>query len=169
MIDLDPGLYMFIRNPDARALLQESTSPDFLWKRPSVVPKTLPLFLLKARDIRGAAETISCHQEIAGNSHFSLGMIAEFAGPIQRWGPWFYRNLFWEAGAAGQVLYLEAESVGARATGIGCYFDDATHEMLALHGSEFQSLYHFTVGSHVEDRRLITLPPYAHQEPRRST
>ena len=60
----------------------------------------------------------------------------------------------------GQVLYLEAEAAGVRGTGIGCFFDDAVHEVFGLHGRAYQSLYHFTVGSPVEDTRLTTLPPY---------
>ena len=32
----------------------------------------------------------------------------------------------------GQVLYLEAEAAGARGTGIGCFYDDAVHELLGL-------------------------------------
>jgi hypothetical protein len=32
----------------------------------------------------------------------------------------------------GQVLYLEAEEAGIRATGIGCYFDDAVHEVFGI-------------------------------------
>jgi hypothetical protein len=60
------------------------------------------------------------------------------------------------------VLYLEAEAAGVRGTGIGCYFDDAFHELLGVRGVEFQDLYHFTVGGPVDDPRLITLPPYAH-------
>ena len=61
----------------------------------------------------------------------------------------------------GQVLYLEAEATGARATGIGCFFDDAVHDVLGLRGDEFQSLYHFTVGIPVDDARLSTEPGYA--------
>ena len=49
-----------------------------------------------------------------------------------------------------------------RATGIGCFFDDPVHEIVAVKGLSFQSLYHFTVGGPVEDRRLLTLPPYGH-------
>lgn len=59
-------------------------------------------------------------------------------------------------------LYLEAEAAGIRATGIGCYFDDAVHELLGLRDRTWQSLYHFTVGDPVEDPRLKTIPPYAH-------
>jgi hypothetical protein len=62
----------------------------------------------------------------------------------------------------GQALYLEAEAAGVRSTGIGCYFDDAFHDVLGLTSRRFQDLYHFTVGGPVEDRRLMTLPPYSH-------
>ena len=34
----------------------------------------------------------------------------------------------------GQVLYLEAEAAGARATGIGCFYDDPVHDVLGLDG-----------------------------------
>jgi len=71
-----------------------------------------------------------------------------------------YRRLFWEAGMIGQVLYLEAEALGLRATGIGCFFDDPMHRMLGLSDAAYQSLYHFTMGGPLEDSRLTTLPPY---------
>jgi hypothetical protein len=71
----------------------------------------------------------------------------------------FYKNLFWETGVVGQVLYLEAEEAGIRATGIGCYFDELVHELFGL-SRGWQSLYHFTVGGPVEDPRLTTLPAY---------
>jgi hypothetical protein len=60
------------------------------------------------------------------------------------------------------VLYLEAEACGVRSTGIGCYFDDAFHDLLGLKDDRFQDLYHFTVGAAVEDKRLRTIAPYAH-------
>ncbi len=131
-----------------------------MWQTPSNVPADLPLYLLIEADCREAARTLSCHQDIAADGFFSLGMIAEFAGPIQRDGAWFYRNLFWEAGVIGQVLYLEAEAAGARSTGIGCFFDDPVHDILGLRGNQFQSLYHFTVGIPVEDDRLQSSPAY---------
>ena len=88
-------------------------------------------------------------------------MVAEFERPLNHYGAWFYPRLFWEAGAVGQVLYLEAEAAGIRSTGIGCYFDDAMHEILGLEDTTYQDLYHFTVGGAVEDTRLTTLPAYA--------
>lgn len=36
----------------------------------------------------------------------------------------------------------------------------AVHEVLGLTGSKFQSLYHFTVGGPVVDRRIMSLPAY---------
>ena len=59
------------------------------------------------------------------------------------------------------MLYLEAEAAGARATGIGCFYDDAVHDVLGLTDHAFQSLYHFTVGIPVEDSRLTTERGYA--------
>ena len=35
-------------------------------------------------------------------------------------------------------------------------------EIVAVKGLSLQSLYHFTIGGPVEDRRLMTLPPYVH-------
>ena len=89
------------------------------------------------------------------------GMLAEFEGLLRERGAWWYPRLFWESGLLGQVLYLEAEAAGVRATGIGCFFDDPVHEIVGMKNLVMQSLYHFTVGGPIEDRRLMTLPPYA--------
>ena len=134
----------------------------FVWQTPPGVPTGFPLYLLIEEDFRDAARSLSCHQDIAADGFFSIGMIAEFTEPIRKHGAWFYRNLFWEAGTVGQVLYLEAEAAGHRSTGIGCYFDDPVHELLGLQDKQFQSLYHFTVGVPVDDRRIQSWPPYPH-------
>jgi nitroreductase len=88
-------------------------------------------------------------------------MIARFRSPITS-EPFRYRQLFWETGMIGQVLYLEAEAHGVRGTGIGCFFDDAVHDILGLSGNRYQSLYHFTIGRPIEDPRLTTYPAYHH-------
>jgi hypothetical protein len=119
------------------------------------------LYRLVFADCRRAATTLSCHQAIAGDSAFSLGMLAEFDNVLAE-GAWRYRELFREAGMLGQVLYLEAEATLLSGTGIGCYFDDAVHELLGIEGRELQSLYHFTVGGARPDDRLVTEPPYGH-------
>jgi nitroreductase len=89
-------------------------------------------------------------------------MLAEFEPAISYYGAHFYRNLFWETGMVGQVLYLEAEAFGNRSTGIGCFFDDPMHEAFGLRSRDYQSLYHFTIGGPVQDARLTTLPAYFH-------
>ena len=80
-------------------------------------------------------------------------------------GPWAWRRLHWEAGAIGQVLYLEAEALGIRSTGIGCFFDDAAVRVFGMNRGPWRSLYHFTVGGPVEDERLQSEPPYAISRP----
>ena len=119
------------------------------------------LFLLLPTDVTWAANRVSCDQDIAADGFFSLGMIARFESALRDRGEWFYRRLFWECGMIGQVLYLEAEAAGARATGIGCFYDDPVHELLGLAGREWQSLYHFSMGVPVDDPRLTTEPGYS--------
>ncbi len=157
---LAPGLFFLCRRPDALDDLKAAMTPSFEWTRPASCPESLPLYLLQTGDFRDMAAQVSCTQDIAGDGAFSLGMIAEFDGTLSRFGPWFYRRLFWETGVIGQVLYLEAEAAGVRGTGIGCFFDDAVHDLLGLTGTAYQSLYHFTIGGPVEDTRITTLPAY---------
>jgi nitroreductase len=157
---LSSGLYCLVRDEAKTDWLRQVMQDSFTWTRPEGCPEALPLFLLQEGDARRLAAQVSCGQEIAGDSAYSLGMVAEFDSSLRRHGPWFYRRLFWEAGLIGQVLYLEAEAAGLRATGIGCYFDDPVHQVFGIKDQGLQSLYHFTVGGPVEDSRLTTLPPY---------
>ncbi len=158
--DLTSGLYILVRAPEGQERLQAALKDDFAWERPPGSPADLALYRLVPGDARTVAKQLSCHQEIASDGCFSLGMLADFERPLEHHGPWFYPRLFWESGMIGQVLYLEAEAAGVRGTGIGCFFDDAVHQLLGLEGLRFQSLYHFTVGGPVPDPRLSTLPAY---------
>ncbi len=158
---LDPGLYMLVRDPAKLDKLKGAMHQHFDWSTPPGCPADLPLRRLEIGDARRLATQVSCSQDIAGDGVFSLGMIAEYRDALFTHGPWFYRRLFWEAGVIGQVLYLEAESAGIAATGIGCFFDDPVHQVFGFSDLEFQSLYHFTVGGPVQDDRLTTLAPYA--------
>ncbi len=157
---LDPGLYVLARDPAKVETLKRAMHEHFAWSVPPGRPADLPLYLLEAGDAKLLAAQVSCNQDIAGDGAFSLGMIAEYQQALVTHGPWFYRRLFWETGLIGQVLYLEAEAAGIRATGIGCFFDDPVHQVFGFKDLAFQSLYHFTVGGAVEDPRLTTLPPY---------
>lgn len=161
---LAPGLYLLVRDaahePALRAALRASSRTEFAWEAPPGCPAGLALYRLAGGDTRAMARQLSCGQAIASDGCFSLGMIAAFEQPLEGFGAWFYRRLYWECGMIGQVLYLEAEAAGVRGTGIGCFFDDAVHELLGLRTTEYQSLYHFTVGHPVHDPRLTTLPAY---------
>ncbi|MSQ77818.1 MAG: SagB/ThcOx family dehydrogenase [Nitrospiraceae bacterium] len=158
---LTPGVYVLVRDPAKLPLLKNAMNPHIEWVLAPGCPENLPLYGILEGDAQKVAAQVSCHQDIAGDSAFSLGMLAEFDERLRQ-GAWWYPRLFWESGLVGQVLYLEAEAAGVRATGIGCFFDDPVHEIIALKDLTFQSLYHFTIGGPVEDPRLTTLPPYAH-------
>nr|VFK57268.1 MAG: SagB-type dehydrogenase domain-containing protein [Candidatus Kentron sp. TC] len=157
---LTPGLYLLVREPNARADIEGATHGYFGWETPPGCPTDLPLYLLRAGDSTGIAKTLGCAQDIAGDGAFSLGMIARFRASLDTHGAWFYKRLFWESGMIGQLLYLEAEASGVSGTGIGCFFDDAVHELLGFRDTEFQSIYHFTVGGATPDPRIATLPAY---------
>jgi nitroreductase len=86
-------------------------------------------------------------------------MLAPFDA-VLRTDPAQYRALLRAAGLVGQVLYLEAEALGYRGTGIGCYFDDELHALLGLEGRQWQALYAFAVGVPLLDARLETTAPY---------
>ena len=162
---ISPGLYVLIRHPSHERSLRDNFKQEFVWEEPPGCPGSLNLRLLMEADCRQAAEAISCGQSIASAGVFSLGMLAEFNSSIEEQGAWFYPRLFWETGLVGQVLYLEAEVTGLRGTGIGCFLDDAMHDILGIQGADWQSLYHFTVGGPIEDPHLKTIPPYPHLEP----
>lgn len=159
---LEPGLYVLARDPNKLPFLQQSMNPELEWTSAPGCPEDLPLFWLLQGNAQRLAAQVSCQQAIAGDSAFSLGMLAEFEGRLRQGGPWWYPRLFWETGLLGQVLYLEAEAAGVRGTGIGCFFDDPVHEVVGIKDLSIQSLYHFTIGGPVDDQRLMTLPPYHH-------
>ena len=158
---LQPGLYALPRTEAAVGTLRGGFNQDFAWVRPPGIPEDLPLFLLDHADCRRIARQLSCGQDIAADGCFSLAMIAEFDAALAEGAPAAYRRLFWEAGAVGQALYLEAEAAGIRGTGIGCFFDDGVHQLLGITDYTLQSLYHFTVGGPVDDQRLTTEPGYS--------
>jgi SagB-type dehydrogenase family enzyme len=170
---LTPGIYVYLRDDSVLDEWRAATRPEFLWEPLSNDPNDPNgsndpndrLFLLLPTDLTWAANRVSCDQDIAGDGFFSLGMIARLGASLREHGESFYRRLFWECGLIGQVLYLEAEAAGARATGIGCFYDDAVHELLGLSGAEWQSLYHFSMGMPVDDARLTTEPGYAWEAP----
>ncbi len=160
---LQPGLYVLVRDRLDVEPLRSSMHPDLEWRGLPSAPETLDLRLLAERDCRHEAAQIACLQHIAADGAFAVSLLAELQPSLERHGAWFYRRLYWEAGVLGQLLYLEAEAAGLRGTGIGCFFDDAMHEMLGMTTSRYQAIYHFTVGGPVDDERLRTIPAYDHR------
>jgi SagB-type dehydrogenase family enzyme len=154
---LAPGLYLLVRDAGQQRDLRAAINARYAWEGPV---EELPLFRLADGDWRAVARDLSCQQAIASDGAFTAAMLAELEPRLRRHGAWAYRRLFWEAGALGQVLYLEAEAAGLRGCGIGCFFDDLVHELLGLEDRRYQALYHFTVGGAVDDPRLQTLPAY---------
>lgn len=121
---LPQGLYFLVRNEDHFDELKKSMLPDFLWTKPEGCPDDLPLYELLRSDCRKLAKQLSCHQDIASDGCFSLGMLARMEPTLREKDVWMYPRLFWETRVLGQVLYLEAHAFGISATGIGCFFDD---------------------------------------------
>jgi nitroreductase len=159
---LDPGLYAWVRQPSDLPGLKAAMHAGFDWRPLDAAMERAPLYRLHLAGTQDFARAVSCHQDIAADGVFSLGMLAGFDPVLDRHGPAVYRHLFWETGLIGQMLYLGAEAAGVRGTGIGCFYDDVMHRALGLTDRTWQSLYHFTIGGPVEDPRLVTLPPYAH-------
>ncbi|MFI8482538.1 nitroreductase family protein [Pseudomonas sp. NPDC078700] len=150
---LQPGLYWLAR---VTGQPESGLRGDFSWQR---VDDQLPLYRLLEGDARELAAFLSCSQDIASDGCVAMAMLSRFDAALEA-GQWRYPRLYWECGQIGQLLYLEAEAAGLSATGIGCYFDDAVHELLGLADTRWQSLYHFTLGKAVWDERLTALPAY---------
>jgi SagB-type dehydrogenase family enzyme len=165
--DLTPGIYAYLRDAAVLPEWKAAMRAEFMWE-PVKTHRGDPtnLFLLVPIDARRMANRVSCDQDIAEDGFLGLAMIARFEEPIRNYGEWFYRRLFWECGLIGQVLYLEAEAAGARATGIGCYYDEPVHELLGLSGHAWQDLYHFSMGVPIEDTRLTSGPGYEWEDGR---
>ena len=150
------GLYIYIRNDRDKEPLKEQTHTAFKWGETDLEN----LYLLEERDLQMASKAISCSQDIASDGAFSLGMLCSFSQQIQEHGAHRYKELYWECGAIGQQLYLEATSLGLSGTGIGCFLDDTVHNLLGLKDNRFATLYHFTVGRGYVDSRIQTRVAY---------
>jgi hypothetical protein len=162
---LAPGAYLLPRSASGLALLREHLSAAQLSPPVPGAPPDAPLLCLAENPaLAGTLRTLNCHQALGSDAILGFALLAEF-NPLESGSA--YRERFHEAGLIGQALYLEAEALGLRGTGIGCYFDDALHQLIGLSPSEasgaaLQSVYHFTVGLPLDDARIATETPYAH-------
>ena len=154
--EYESGLYIYIRNERDKESLREQMHTAFEWRKIGLEN----LYLLETRDLQMASKAISCSQDIASDGAFSLGMLCNFSEQIQLHGAHRYKELYWECGAIGQQLYLEATSLGLSGTGIGCFLDDTVHNLLGLKDNRFATLYHFTIGRGYVDSRIQTKAAY---------
>ncbi len=156
--DIEQGLYILVRNQNHKEQLQTLFKKEFLWEK--VDTNAGLLYKLEEGDFKFLSKAISCNQDIASNGAFTLGMLAQFSNQLEQFGASRYKQLYWDCGAIGQQLYLEATSLKLSATGIGCFLDDILHGALGLQTNHFQTLYHFTIGRGLIDTRLSTKKPY---------
>jgi SagB-type dehydrogenase family enzyme len=157
---LREGLYIFLRKTGEKEEFKARFRSDFLWEKPESCPYDLELYMLVEETLYDFAAQLSCSQRKAADACFTACMLSKFEEPLKTYGSWIYPYLFWECGFLGQLLYLEAEARGFRGCGIGCFFDDPLHETLGLKGFEYQDLYHFAVGSPLQEIGVVTSPAY---------
>ncbi|MDI1310414.1 MAG: SagB family peptide dehydrogenase [Methylotenera sp.] len=157
------GLYLLTRTPRLSPQLDGLLKQNFEYEPVTNVPAHLNLQFLTpspVSDLNRIARSLHCHQDIASNACFALGMLTEYNAVLVD-NPSGYRSIHREAGFIGQVLYLQAEMFGLRGTGIGCFFDDPIHELLGLTDETFQTIYHFTVGLPLDDTRIENVPTFS--------
>ena len=116
-------------------------------------PEHAELELIRGGDQRAAAAGLSLEQDLAGNACVAFSMVADLDRSTGAHGDRGYRYVHFEAGGIGQRLYLAAEALGLRATGIGAFFDDDVHRYLNLASRDRQVVYHFSIGHPVPDPR----------------
>jgi SagB-type dehydrogenase family enzyme len=155
-----PGIYIFLRKPGEKEEFKTAFRSDFLWEKPENCPYDLEFYLLVEEELHDFAAQLSCGQRKSADACFTACMLSKFEEPLKASGSWMYSYLIWECGILGQLLYLEAEARGFRGCGIGCFFDDPLHETLGLKGLDYQDLYHFAVGSPLQEIGVATFPAY---------
>ncbi len=117
-------------------------------------PEHAELEKIKQGDQRLVAAALSLGQDLAANACVAFSMIGDFENSARSCGDRGYRYVHFEAGAIGQRMYLAAEALGLRATGIGAFFDEEVQRYLDLNSEQGQVVYHFAVGHPVPDPRL---------------
>jgi SagB-type dehydrogenase family enzyme len=117
-------------------------------------PEHAELQKIKDGDQRLIASALSLGQDLAGNACLAFSMIGDFENAAHLYGDRGYRYVHFEAGAIGQRMYLAAEALGLRATGVGAFLDEQVSQYLGLSHQQGQVVYHFAIGYPVPDPRL---------------
>jgi SagB-type dehydrogenase family enzyme len=114
-------LYLYVHR------MQDCAPGVYRWEN-----STRRLDELHRGNVERVAAFLSLEQPLAGNSCFTVSMIADLAAAARTFGNRGYRYAHFEAGAIGQRLYVGAEALGWRATGIGAFYDDDVHRYLGF-------------------------------------
>jgi SagB-type dehydrogenase family enzyme len=117
-------------------------------------PQHAELEQVKSDDQRVTAAALSLGQSLAGNACVAFSMIGDLDRATVTFGDRGYRYVHFEAGAIGHRMYLAAEALGLRATGIGAFYDEEVHRYLELTPQQGQVVYHFAIGHPVPDPRI---------------
>jgi SagB-type dehydrogenase family enzyme len=117
-------------------------------------PDSGDLERIKSGDQQVMAAGLSLGQELAGNACVAFSMIGDLDRATRAYGDRGYRYVHFEAGAIGQRMYIAAEALGLRATGIGAFYDDEVNRYLDIEPDQGQVVYHFAIGYPVVDPRL---------------
>ncbi len=114
-------LYLYVHR------VRDCESGVYLWQK-----ATRTLKQLHGANVERIAAYLSLEQALAGNSCFTVSVIANLAEAAKAFGNRGYRYVHFEAGAIGQRLYLGAEALNWNATGIGAFYDDDVHRYLGF-------------------------------------
>ncbi len=166
-----PGFYLLNRNgtngaKKSLSALKESLGRWSDWVEIPHPQNTYSLHRITTANVQRAVGTLDCNQRIATDGAVEIGFLAEFDDALEKYGSAAYRHLHWQAGLLGHRLYLQSTALDFGGTGIGCFFDDAWHELLGIKDTQFQFVYHFAIGQPLHDSRLIGLSGYFHLQDR---
>src|SRR3569832_2054154 len=98
--DMQPGIYILLRDDTALAELRAALHPDLLWERVAAAPSSPPLYALAYGDTRRLAEHETKQQEKTANTANADTKHARNDATLAQ-GAWGYRRLHWEAGMLG--------------------------------------------------------------------
>ena len=94
--------------------LRQAFNAKLKWEPGTGSVTSAPLYRLGGGDLRDFARTLSCQQDIAADGALRLEMLARFELVLRERRAGAYREIFWEAGMIGQVLYPVAGGRGRR-------------------------------------------------------
>ena len=160
---ISPGYYLLLNDrslPEKlRSIYQQHDTHCF--EKVEHGALNLPLYCVRKatlEEVEKASHKVSCSQQIAKASAFTIGMACMIdEGILEEKGGHVYKEAHWLCGIAGQILYLESEMRGLQSSGMGCFLDKQGINDFLLQQTSLKTLYHFTIG---HATKLSNYPPY---------